>query len=592
MRTPRVYFHTLPMLLAVLSCGQAQQQPAELPTDRNAIMFSQRAEGALFAALRKETPLAEAYFQRFEPSVIQGFVPTADFYALGRFSWVAEPGVENLSTPDSKTKDQQLVLDGIARIMVPDWRLLTPDRYAFQFQGVTFLGTLRCLLYDVTPLHPAEDGFRGRIYLEDKEWNIVRFTGIINRVDTDFAGLRNRSSAFRVDTWRMNIGTDTWVPAYSYLEQVAPLGTNGVPLMKGQIRFWGYDKNMNRDPAETVDIELTPSPRAVDENAGREPSPGQSNRDFEKQAEQNVLHRLKQGNFLGSTGEVEKMLNQILANIEVPNNLSLAAPVHCRILLTTPFEVFTVGNSIIISRGLVDVTPTESGLAFILAHQLAHNILGHAKVDSRYAFSDVLRVPDSEILAKLRFQHSQDEETAADTLAMKLLEHSLYKPQLKEAALFLQALQESAPRLTNLIQPHFGEHVADAEKTVANHPRTRTTDLLDHQRVDQNAALPLGSRLIVNPRNGRVEYLAAPKLTALAPREVNELGISAFNPFLTYVSDESPVLSTAAVTKHHASERGLRTSGPRTRVRARHKVRSTPRVSKVGRQRPTPRAGQ
>src|SRR5262249_2450249 len=146
-------------------------------------------------------------------------------------------------------------------------------------------------------------------------------------------------------------------------------------------------------------------------------SPQQSERLFEKQAEENVIARLYQGMFLGVPGEVEKKLDQVVTNLVVTNKLVLASPVRCRILLTTPFEMFTVGNTIIMSRGLVDSVPSESGIGFLIAHQLAHNVLGHKKIDTKLAFADVLRIPDNELLAKLRFRHSPSEEAAADAKA-------------------------------------------------------------------------------------------------------------------------------------------------------------------------------
>ena len=34
-----------------------------------------------------------------------------------------------------------------------------------------------------------------------------------------------------------------------------------------------------------------------------------------------------------------------------------------------------MGNTIVLSRGLIDVLPSESAIALVLAHQLAHNAL-------------------------------------------------------------------------------------------------------------------------------------------------------------------------------------------------------------------------
>ena len=50
-------------------------------------------------------------------------------------------------------------------------------------------------------------------------------------------------------------------------------------------------------------------------------------------------------------------------------------------LLTAPLESFTVGHTIVLSRGLIDVLPDEGSLATMLAHELSHVMLG----DDQYA---------------------------------------------------------------------------------------------------------------------------------------------------------------------------------------------------------------
>ena len=48
-------------------------------------------------------------------------------------------------------------------------------------------------------------------------------------------------------------------------------------------------------------------------------------------------------------------LDTVVNNIMVTNNLELPPGVHVRVMLTSPLETFTVGHTIIISRGLLDV---------------------------------------------------------------------------------------------------------------------------------------------------------------------------------------------------------------------------------------------
>src|SRR5206468_433605 len=81
-------------------------------------------------------------------------------------------------------------------------------------------------------------------------------------------------------------------------------------------------------------------------------------------------------------------------------NTTLSRPIRCRTLLTEPLESIAVGNTIIISKSLLDTTAvvTADGaqqmgnLNAILAFQIAHVILAH-RLDTKYAFNDRLLFP-------------------------------------------------------------------------------------------------------------------------------------------------------------------------------------------------------
>jgi hypothetical protein len=539
------------IIIATSSChafAQSDQpRPSGLPSDRDVVAFSNRAEGEMLSGLTDARPVMEGYFQRFVPKAKVGYALDMDRYVLGRFRWGNGPTVEDLLNYQSmagendveRSASDQRLLEGLLQIMVPDWKQLRPERYEYKFVKRDFLGAVRCLVYDVKALNSEDSGFVGRVYLEDRSWNIVRFTGINSNVDRLFSTLRCENSRFRIDSWRVNVAKNRWAPSYAYVEEVPPLDSPEMPVVKGQIRFWGYDRTDNQQQQQFTDVLLNESSTTVGGRKRQPPSPQQSQRLFEDQAEENVLARLHQARFLGAPGDVEKMLDQVVTNLIVTNKLVLGEPVHCRVLLTTPLEAFTVGNTIVISRGLIDVLPSESAIALVLAHQVAHNILGHRRVDTKLAFADVLRITDAELLAKLRFRHSASEEAAADAKAMEILAQSPYKDKASDGGLFIEALQARVKQLSNLIQPHFGEHVADAKGVVRNNDMLRTTPVFDEELPDQVAALPLGSKLLVNPWNGQIELVRSEPLAALALRERAELAVTPFMPFLDYLAAKS-----------------------------------------------------
>src|SRR5208282_2503426 len=115
----------------------------------------------------------------------------------------------------------------------------------------------------------------------------------------------------------------------------------------------------------------------------------------------------------------------------------------------------TVGHTIVVSRGLLDVLPDEASLAMVLGHELSHIVLGH-HFDTKLAFNDRMFFPDEDSFQRLDFRRDGADEAAADAKAMELLNNSPYKDKLGSAGLFLKALQERAPDLRNLIRPHLG----------------------------------------------------------------------------------------------------------------------------------------
>jgi hypothetical protein len=71
----------------------------------------------------------------------------------------------------------------------------------------------------------------------------------------------------------------------------------------------------------------------------------------------------------------ERSLNGIVQKIIAASHLNLPK-VTCRILATTPVEMFHVNDTILVSRGLLEMVPDESMLAVLLGHELAHIVVG------------------------------------------------------------------------------------------------------------------------------------------------------------------------------------------------------------------------
>jgi hypothetical protein len=502
------------------------------------------SESALTARLRAFHPLVEVYLQTLTTDEKVGTIPTHDEYFLGQFDWRDGPKLIPLSINKGGFQQQSVVKkpfgvqylpDGFAAMTVPDWRLLDRHRYDFTFVRREFVGEARCFVFDLKPKGSKADGFTGRIWVEDRDFNIVRFNGISRNVDHTLSSFFRKKLSFHVDSWRVNTMGSLWLPAYIYCEETdtedKPLLPR-LPHVKAQVRLWGYDLKGTRAPQEFAAIQIDePSVRDGGDPA-RQLSPVASQRRWEQEAEDNVLDRLSRAGILAPPGPVDGVLETVVNNLLVTNNVTLEVPIRCRVLLTAPLESFTVGHTIVLSRGLIDVLPDEASLAMILGHELSHAILGHQLIDTKFAFADRLMMPDSDLLKVLRFRHPAAEETAANTKVVALLKNSPYKDKLADAGLFLRMILASARKLPNLIQTHLGDYIVDGGEPLG--PLMQQAPALAPEQLDQVPALPLGARLVVDPWSDRLELLRGPAVTLASAREKVPLAVTPLMPYIRY----------------------------------------------------------
>ena len=125
----------------------------------------------------------------------------------------------------------------------------------------------------------------------------------------------------------------------------------------------------------------TPRPTSlIKPGSANEIVPVESTHKWQREAEDDVLDRLQRAGLLAPEGDVSKVLETVINNLEITNKLNIQPEVRARVLLTTPLESFTIGHTIVVSRGLLDVLPDEASLAMVLAHELGHIALGHRSI--------------------------------------------------------------------------------------------------------------------------------------------------------------------------------------------------------------------
>jgi hypothetical protein len=214
-------------------------------------------------------------------------------------------------------------------------------------------------------------------------------------------------------------------------------------------------------------------------------------------------------------------------------------------LLTSTLESYTIGHTIVLSRGLLDTLPDEASLAVMLAQDLA-DLMKLKNDTDRWGFNDETIVPTVEAMRHFSFNESQADLEEANKRAVVFLKNSIYKDKLQSAGLFMKQLDESSKSLTALISPRLGHSVP-----LGISPIQSSAPKIQPTKLDQIAALPLGARLKLDPYSDRIELLKAKPVALLSAREKMPFEVTPFMPYLTrYTPPEAapPPPTTPAAT--------------------------------------------
>jgi hypothetical protein len=523
-----------------------QQASAAAASFDQVIDRSIEREHFFMAQMKQLHPLVETYLQNLkEDKELGAPAPVSDVYFLGRLDMSEGTDDRTFSSPTTSGLGKRMISKlsnvysmkflplGFAQMVVLD-EDFQRKYYDFTFVRREFLGEVKCIVMDVAPKKDAGKGrFLGRIWIEDQDYNIVRFNG------TYYPHPR-ASYYLHFDSWRANLRPGVWLPSLIYSEESDLKYRLGQTLdYKAQTRLWGYNLKDLRRNSEFTEITVD-SPLSVQDQSqkSQDASPIEAQRQWERQAEINVLDRLQQIGLLAPEGEIDKVLQTVVNNMMVTNNLDIQPDVHCRVLMTTPLESFTIGHTIVVSRGMIDVLPDEAALAMILTHELSHIVLGH-HLNTKLAFNDRMFFPDERTFERMDFARDKAEEEAADKKAIELLNNSPYKDKLANAGLFLKAVQARAPALKNLIRAHLGDSLLNGDATRMSSLMTSSPQF-DPKKADQVAALPLGGRVKIDPWSDQLELIKTKPVAITTAAEKMPFEVTPFFPFLTRLGTSTP----------------------------------------------------
>lgn len=544
------------LVLAVVFCSSplaAQQQPpAPVGALDQVLAKVASREKQEMATIQQRSPLVETYIQKVRITESDGsWAPDGDHYFIGRAEFSKGLDLKPLPRPgDSPQRNlvaslirlfdfgTEFLPKGFLQLIYPDADGLNTQDYNFDYVHREFLGEVRTLVFDVTPKKKAGKGrFLGRIWVEDQDFTIVRFNG-------SFSGHDYSNLKFHFDSWRVNAGPNLWLPAFIYSEEK----TAAYPLTKGQTykaqtRLWGYDIGKSRQEQELSQVLVESASPVVDQSQkDNDLSPVQEQLAWNEQAADNLVGKLEQSGLVAPKGEIDKILDTVVNNLEVTNNLDFEPEIRCRVLMTSTIESFSIGHTIVLSRGLIDVLPDEASLAAMLAKEIGYILTTRRRVDTRFAFYDRLEFDEKKIFQHFDFERKPEEDGAATAKAADLLKNSPYKDQLGSAEIFMAELQQRAREIPNLISPRVGD-AGLLRLRVA--PKTEEAESARHI-----VALPLGGRVKLDPWDDTLALLKPSPEGAVPDREKMPFEVTPFAIYLTRVGSENPKASDLNATPH------------------------------------------
>ncbi len=487
-------------------------------------------EKEVIKVVKERAPLVETYIQNMRPDPMLLQIPESDQHFLARvdFSKVINDDAYKQNKGNFEAKKGKMSFfknslgalggisgslrltfheSGFVQMILMDSNDFDRQHYTFTFIRNDFLGNIPTAVFDVSPISGKREygRFFGRIWVETREGNVVRFNG-------DFAGtIQTIKEFYHFDSWRTNVQPGLWLPTSFYVEESDPRSPESTLKFKAINYVWGYVLKVPVDNAESTNVEVV---NAQDvSNDAPDLSPLGAQREWVQQAEDNVLERLFQAGLLDAPSEFDKTLEALANNILVYNNIQTSRPIRVRTLLTEPLESLAVGNTIILSKGLIDTTSviTSDGaqqtgdLNALLAFQLAHIILGH-RLDTKYAFSDRLLFPSTSVFERIPMHHTDKDNEEAAKKAMDLLSAKELAGGQQYFGLYLQQLQQRVKTLSALNTPMIGDALIKSDKDTSFWMQAMVPKgiKLDMKDLKQQAAMPLASFLRFDPWTDQV----------------------------------------------------------------------------------------
>jgi hypothetical protein len=468
--------------------------------------------------IENTAPIVETYIQEEKSDALMGTIPKRDLYFLGQADFRGKTMRVHSMTARKQKGSLTWSYDpaGFLQMAFLDLRDFDSEHYRLTSspnEKRVFLGDVRCYVFDVDRAPKAKGPrFRGRIWVEDQDFTIVRINGTY-APESSFS-VRHFEDEFyeHFDSWRTNVRSGLWLPSDIYIQDLRDVPPTGGPRFKARTHLWGYGLTSRNRQEELGRLLVETEGQVKDESERQDRSPLEQQRGWRELSGNNVMDVLQRVGLMAPEGDVEKVLNTIVNNIMTTNNFDPGIEIKCRVLMTSDFELFSMQKTIVLSRGLIDVVPNEETLAALLAFEIADAMVPKPAQD-QYGFSDILRLTPTDALRKLSFVDNQEEARRNSDRALEWLKKSPYGDKLANVGLFFSQLQSQKQALKQLISARLGNQVYFTWQLLELAPA------IDPRNLQQISALPMGSRIKINPWNDSVSLLKTQQMPPISPRE-------------------------------------------------------------------------
>lgn len=129
------------------------------------------------------------------------------------------------------------------------------------------------------------------------------------------------------------------------------------------------------------------------------------------------------------------------------------------LISSSALNAWSDGNRIFVSNAMMRLAHDDAELAFVVAHEMAHNILGHASHGANRGLLGLFGVGAASV---------RREERQADDYAVSVMEHGGYRPEA--AVEMLASLRRLLWWNVSLDHPGFGQRIGAVRAAIASRP--------------------------------------------------------------------------------------------------------------------------